>query len=165
MNPQTGQTALSIAQKLGYISVVETLKVSFDFDGQSIADERWLMPLWCKRYSWDCWSYTWESEKAFWCPKYVSPVVSFFSQVSLAVLLNVCCIGCWLHKPIILFLPTMSWWRQFWSLLDLKTTVEGGDGHSGYDNNNNYSGREIQGWNNVKTLIFVHQLNTVASLI
>ena len=30
MNPQTGQTALSIAQKLGYISVVETLKVSFD---------------------------------------------------------------------------------------------------------------------------------------
>ena len=40
MNPQTGQTALSIAQKLGYISVVETLKVSFDVDGQSIADER-----------------------------------------------------------------------------------------------------------------------------
>ena len=32
MNPQTGQTALSIAQKLGYISVVETLKVSFDVD-------------------------------------------------------------------------------------------------------------------------------------
>ena len=30
MNPQTGQTALSIAQKLGYISVVETLKVVTD---------------------------------------------------------------------------------------------------------------------------------------
>ena len=40
MNPQTGQTALSIAQKLGYISVVETLKVSFDVD-DCLYDDNW----------------------------------------------------------------------------------------------------------------------------
>ena len=40
---QTGQTALSIAQKLGYISVVETLKVGTNTKNEMLLNYMWCM--------------------------------------------------------------------------------------------------------------------------
>ena len=42
---QTGQTALSIAQKLGYISVVETLKVGTNTKNEMLLNYMWCMKI------------------------------------------------------------------------------------------------------------------------